>query len=95
MSYRWRSTAGLAALILPGVILMLVGCMLVGCNKGHTPSSAPGAPAGTASASGGEALFKTTGCDRCHTLGGQGGRRAPDLTHVAADATHTQQWIAD
>jgi outer membrane lipoprotein-sorting protein len=36
------------------------------------------------------ALFKSSGCARCHNGGG-----GPDLSHEGSDATRTVQWIAD
>ncbi len=31
----------------------------------------------------GEKLFKTVGCQACHTLNGKGENHAPDLRHIA------------
>jgi mono/diheme cytochrome c family protein len=42
----------------------------------------------------GKTTFDANGCGRCHAMGGQVGGRAPDLTHVGADPSHTPQWLA-
>ena len=35
----------------------------------------------------GQSVFKSSGCTRCHSMGGQGGRIGPDLTHIGAGRT--------
>jgi mono/diheme cytochrome c family protein len=71
-------------------------CGLLGCNRssGSAPA-ASGAPNDAALIATGKAVFDANGCARCHALGGQGGGRAPDLTHVGADPSHTPQWLAE
>lgn len=45
----------------------------------------------------GRGLFESEGCDRCHTVGGFGTARGPDLTSVGArrGAVHLRQAILD
>lgn len=52
---------------------------------------APGDP------SRGRAVYEMAGCDRCHTVGGFGTARGPDLTHVGArrGAGHLREAIVD
>jgi ubiquinol-cytochrome c reductase cytochrome b subunit len=35
-------------------------------------------------------VFHARGCEYCHTIGGQGGQRGPDLTHVASRMNRAQ-----
>ena len=89
-----------AALALTAAMSLLA---LAGCHS-NTPASpgesasssspsASGAPASGALVAG-QRVYQANGCARCHSLGGQGGRRGPDLSHVGADARHTPQWLA-
>ena len=75
---------------------------LVGCHQTAPDPSGGSAPLAASSASGtlasgtlvaGQSVYQANGCARCHSLGGQGGRRGPDLSHVGADARHTPQWL--
>ena len=38
----------------------------------------------------GAVLFRARGCEYCHTVAGQGGRRGPDLTDIAQRLNHAQ-----
>src|SRR5437016_248419 len=75
-----------------GLLLILIGCSK---NTETSSSSNPSSNASSSGATSGEALFSANGCGRCHALNGNVGGRAPDLTHVGADPTHTAEWIAD
>jgi len=87
------TTAGLA---------LLAAFFAVGCSNNDTQSSetasapvaqgAAGAGDATAIAAG-KAVFAANNCANCHKIGDQGGGRAPDLTHVAAEAGHTTEWL--
>ncbi|MBZ0277164.1 MAG: cytochrome c [Anaerolineae bacterium] len=66
-----------------GVHIFLIACLLVSGALGlagaaGTLQSRPM----SASAGGGLALWYAKGCEGCHTLYGQGGAFAPDLTHI-------------
>ena len=43
----------------------------------------------------GKEVFQTSGCVNCHSVGDTGAKKGkgPDLSHVAADATHTRDWL--
>lgn len=64
--------------------------IVTGCGKQAAPGNT-GSPVSGA----GPAAFQKYGCSRCHSIAGSGSGRAPDLTHVAADPTHTREWILD
>lgn len=57
----------------------------------HATDALPGDP------SRGRAVFEESGCDRCHTVGGFGTARGPDLTHVGGrrGASHLREAIVD
>jgi mono/diheme cytochrome c family protein len=85
-----RTVFTTAILALPVLLLALAGCA-----KSDQSASPPAATGDTALAATGKTVFQSNGCTRCHSLGGQGGRMGPDLTHAGADPKHTPQWIAD
>jgi mono/diheme cytochrome c family protein len=85
-----RTVAMLAGAALLALLLTSQGCRK---NDGGAPSA--GAPGDPALVAAGKTVFDTNGCARCHAIGGQVGGRAPDLTHVGADAAHTPQWLAE
>jgi mono/diheme cytochrome c family protein len=43
----------------------------------------------------GRAVYEKQGCANCHAVNGQGGRKAPDLSRVGADAEHTPEWLVE
>ncbi|MGC8668440.1 MAG: c-type cytochrome [Chthonomonadales bacterium] len=74
----------------PSLSLLCLVILAAGCNK------APASAGGQETAAGaGMAAFQKYGCRRCHSLAGTGGSRAPDLSHVASDPTHTKGWIME
>jgi len=73
-----------------------------GVASGEPRASCPGAADGRLQGNGagggqadagviaaGKSVFDANGCGRCHAVGGQGGGRAPDLSHEGADPNHT------
>jgi len=79
--------------MLTGLALVVALGLAAGCNKGSGGGAA--APAGAQLIATGQTVFTANNCTRCHSVGGQGGRMGPDLTHVGADPSHTPQWLAD
>ncbi len=67
----------------------------------YVRSLAPSGPEGVEALTGdptrGRALFESEGCARCHTVGGYGTARGPDLTTVGArrGAAHLREAIVD
>jgi mono/diheme cytochrome c family protein len=57
------------------------------------PSPDSGGPNATLLASG-RTVFGSNPCMNCHSIQGQGGGRAPDLSHIGANPQHTAEWIA-
>ena len=51
-------------------------------------------PASAAQIARGRTAFRTN-CNRCHAIGGQGGRIGPDLSNVGGNPSHTPTWLAD
>jgi mono/diheme cytochrome c family protein len=88
-----RPGVGLSFITLIPAALSLV---LAGCsNKSGDSASSPSVNAGgdTALIAAGQSVFTGNGCGNCHAVSGQGGGKAPDLTHVGAETEHTSQWI--
>ena len=77
-------------------LVFLGSVVMIGCNKnqGDAASSA-GGPGNPALIAAGQTVFANNGCARCHSIGGQGGGRAPDLTKVGAEPGHTQQGLVE
>ena len=86
--------AGAFALALTASIFLFAGC-------NHTAPPPPGPPGGgnlsvppgstkTAAAKGGSGAELLPANCRCH-----GGGKAPDLSHIGSDPTHTAGWIAE
>lgn len=74
-------------------LLIAAGC----APKGPTPAAPSSNNAGSANAtliSAGKTVFAANRCAGCHAVGGQGGGRAPDLSHEGADPKHTAAWLA-
>ena len=69
--------------------------LVTGCSKKEEETTVETKTAsGTATAStGGKAIYDANGCANCHTLAGQGGQKAPNLSKVGAN--RDAQWIAD
>lgn len=91
-----RRQVGLMGLAMLGSFALLVGCAK--SDSTNEPSKETSSSSSTDSASAndpGRKVFDANGCARCHSIGGGGRGRAPELTHVGADPTHTAQWIAD
>jgi cbb3-type cytochrome oxidase cytochrome c subunit len=79
----------------------------LGCDKSDSTATTP--PPGSDAYAGvdptgphaaGKRVFNSQGCTCCHSIGEESGgkgkkRIGPDLAHVAADSTHTSEWIAD
>jgi mono/diheme cytochrome c family protein len=92
-SLRWSlPLAAIAMLIVIGS-----ACDKKATSSTTTPPSST-TPAGEASNDPpGLALFKNTGCTNCHstpqTGPAKGKRPGPDLAKVAADETHTREWL--
>ncbi len=83
---------------LTGVVLFasLLGITgITGCAHNDTPETAASTSGGgTDPASVGKGVFTSSGCMNCHSVGGQGGRRGPNLSKVGADPQHTAEWLA-
>ena len=93
----------LAAVCCYGALLTAAGCK----KEDSPPAAAPGAP--TAPSVGtpptghstspsdlveaGKAVFAKNNCANCHAINGQGGRGAPDLSHVGSEEGHTAEWL--
>jgi len=60
-------------------------------------SGQPQPPAADARAlvAAGAKVYDATGCARCHSIRGRGGRSGPDLTRVARNPKHTPDWLAE
>jgi outer membrane lipoprotein-sorting protein/mono/diheme cytochrome c family protein len=72
--------------------------------KPDTPGNdaAPGEPApqretrpSAAQIARGRTAYRSAGCNRCHSINGQGGRIGPDLSNAGADPSHTPTWLAE
>jgi mono/diheme cytochrome c family protein len=57
----------------------------------------PGQPGpgedGSEKVAAGKKVFDAQKCAGCHALGGVGGKKGPDLSHVGKDPAHTVEWI--
>ncbi len=73
------------------IFLTLSLITLAGCAK-NAPSSSP--PAKAPDIAAGKQVFNST-CILCHTVNGTGGNTGPDLSHIAGNPEHNQQWIAE
>lgn len=83
-----------AGILLTGLVCLWGLLAGVGCGKKEdsaSPSPTP-APAANTLASG-KSVYAANGCANCHAIGGQGGRSAPDLSHVAAEKQHDAAWL--
>ncbi len=83
-----------AGMLLTGLVCLSGTVAGIGCGKKEdaaVPSSPP-APDATTLASG-KSVYAANGCANCHAIGGQGGRSAPDLSHVAAEKQHDTAWL--
>lgn len=87
-----RTTCFLATL-LPLALLAAV-LTAAGCSKDSGASAASTGGDSAAQIAAGKTVFASNNCMRCHSVNGQGGRRAPDLSHAGADPQHTATWLA-
>src|SRR5438128_1826596 len=78
---------GRTVLVIAEFALIATLPVMSGCAKNDSNAAASD-PALIAS---GKAVFDANGCARCHS----GGGRAPDLSRVGADPSHTPQWLAE
>jgi cytochrome c oxidase subunit 2 len=84
-------------------VLIVAIAFVIGCNKETSPtgSTPPPGPTGgdepTGPYAAGRKVFANHGCARCHAVGDTSGKKrmGPDLAHVAADPTHTKEWLAE
>jgi mono/diheme cytochrome c family protein len=81
-----RSSNGKRFIVIASLFSALAALASGGCKKGGE--------ADAALIESGKTAFASNRCSNCHSINGQGGRRAPDLTHVGADPKHTAEWIA-
>jgi mono/diheme cytochrome c family protein len=98
----WSDSARRSRVFLAGGLLGLV--LIAGSYwlaQGSPPGSwvGLGTPSAADPQAAGKALFAAN-CARCHTVGGSlvaspDGLRGPDLAAVAADPSHTRQWLID
>ena len=65
-----------------------------GSGSGAGGAGAPAAADNAALVARGQTVFTANNCGNCHKLGSTGGGKAPDLTHVGAEAEHTAEWLA-
>ena len=81
------SGSRIPSLLLPAMGLLL-SALVVSCKtKGGGDFAAQIAA--------GQIVFEKNGCKNCHAVGGEGGRKGPDLTHVGKEAGHTPEWLTD
>jgi mono/diheme cytochrome c family protein len=80
-------SAAFRASVALSAILLAAGCAK---NDGSANATAPADPALIAA---GKSVFASNGCANCHAVAGQGGSKAPDLTHVGAE--HAPQWLVE
>ena len=71
-----------------GLAAFLLG--MTGCARNEQGGGGGGDAALIAA---GKTAFSANNCGRCHAVGGQGGGRAPDLSHVGAEAGRTPEWL--
>ena len=62
--------------------------------KGKT-KPAPKKDDGKALIADGKKVYMANGCASCHAIGDNGGKTAPELTKVAADAKHNAKWLEE
>jgi cytochrome c2 len=83
----------------PAIIVLFMSIALVaGCKKEDTgpapgPQPGTGGPEPTGPYAAGIKVFNQK-CTNCHTIGTAGGKKV-DLAKVAADSTHTEEWLRD
>jgi mono/diheme cytochrome c family protein len=92
----FRAATPKAFWISTSLLLAIPLAAMTGCSKGGGSSTGTAAaPNNAAMMAAGQRVFEANGCMRCHTVGGQGGGKGPDLTHVGADPQHTPQWLEE
>lgn len=84
-----RTIAVTLGFIVPATLILVVGCK---------KQALPGDPVQPAAASAelitaGKTVYDRNGCSGCHSVGGMGGRTAPDLSRVGATQGRTPEWL--
>lgn len=82
--------SGNKGMVVAGICLVAM-VFAAGCNS--EGGTAGGGSDDKALISAGMTVYNNNGCANCHAIGGQGGRKAPELTKVGAEATHTADWL--
>lgn len=82
-----------AVLSLTSVALTACLILTAGCSKKEEAAPAPAEQEAAGFVEAGKAVFVTNNCANCHTIAGQGGRTAPELTHVGSQSDRTPEWI--
>jgi mono/diheme cytochrome c family protein len=78
-----------AVLMAGGLALIVLLLGVAGCRKNEGSASSPSAAQGNSAVAYGSRVFDAYGCVKCHPIGGQGGLKGPDLTHIGAKPGYT------
>lgn len=82
-----------AVLMVAGLILLMSLPGMAGCQRNEGGAASLPAAQGNSAVAYGRRVFDAYGCVRCHSIGGQGGQKGPDLTHVGAKPGYTLDWL--